>query len=788
MASSASSLSIPLKPSEAFGVKGSLRDGVHFVEGYTFIYVASHCVIEKNIRDLRAQGRFLTGSPSMCGISAIVVSPDDRTLAVAEIAKLQDVNSSYSSSSVAAASPVISVYSAAKLSKKQSLISASAGSHEYISLSYTCDGKHLAALGGPPEWLLQLWHVRKTKVLCSIKTVTLNSTGAYQVRCCPVDKNWFTVCGDGFAKTYKMVDTDLRQVSTDYTNQEGRKVFCHSWIPRSAVKSAEDEETKAKGGKGLNGKITVVKKANKEMKLKGNEVVKCGCVYALDSGELLYVNHGEVIAKIPMQESGDEVCIVQTILPYSKGFICGENGKVSVYDYDKDHKTYKKVRSIKVEETNARVHGLALSSEEDVLICLLSTNRLIHLCFDEIDTMSADTVSKKVQAQSYHQAFITGMDTCLLKPFVVTCSKDNSVRVWNFEDRSCEILKFFPSEALSVSIHPNGLYLLVGCMDCLHLLNMVIDDLSLWKEFPSVKGCTDCAFSRGGQCFAAATGNVIHVISTYTGQIIGHLRGHTNKIISLMSSKQYNNYNASIVNGRLILPIVMISSFGCQATGLFHEVKLFAASVVKVCLSSDNFLFCASEDGLIMMFDVRIPGPQHHRWSDDVLIPKASLEDYMRRVQGLEIQAVHTEKLCEQRVKSNCDRLDEEIEDIKKQYEHTVDVARDELLALSMEKSAMELNAERKQKDVQAIHAQHLKDMEDVYNRMTVVEISRYDEFVRSKDAAIIRWTQQMKSLSKEHEVALQARYLLVLSRFPRYFTYPSFLTNVPNLMVLYYD
>nr|XP_024385735.1 cilia- and flagella-associated protein 57-like [Physcomitrium patens] len=223
-----------------------------------------------------------------------------------------------------------------------------------------------------------------------------------------------------------------------------------------------------------------------------------------------------------------------------------------------------------------------------------------------------------------------------------------------------------------------------------------------------------------------------------------------------MSSKQYNNYNASIVNGRLILPIVMISSFGCQATGLFHEVKLFAASVVKVCLSSDNFLFCASEDGLIMMFDVRIPGPQHHRWSDDVLIPKASLEDYMRRVQGLEIQAVHTEKLCEQRVKSNCDRLDEEIEDIKKQYEHTVDVARDELLALSMEKSAMELNAERKQKDVQAIHAQHLKDMEDVYNRMTVVEISRYDEFVRSKDAAIIRWTQQMKSLSKEHEVALQ--------------------------------
>lgn len=172
----ASASSISLTPCEAYGVKGSLQDGLHFVEGFTFVYVASHCFIEKNARDLRAQGRFVAGTPSMCGISAIVVSPDHKSLAVAEIAMQQDVNSG-----VAAASPMISVYSASKLSRKQSLISASAGSHQYVSLSYTCDGKHLAALGGPPEWLLQLWHVRKTEVLTSVKTVTLNSTAAYQV-------------------------------------------------------------------------------------------------------------------------------------------------------------------------------------------------------------------------------------------------------------------------------------------------------------------------------------------------------------------------------------------------------------------------------------------------------------------------------------------------------------------------------------------------------------------------------------------------------------------------------
>lgn len=106
-----------------------------------------------------------------------------------------------------------------------------------------------------------------------------------------------------------------------------------------------------------------------------------------------------MIARIPMQSSGDEVCIAHTILPYSKGIICGESGKISFYEYDKAHKTYRRYRSVRVEETNARVCGLALSVAEDMLMCLLSTNRLVHLSFDELDEMSAETVSSACHTQ-----------------------------------------------------------------------------------------------------------------------------------------------------------------------------------------------------------------------------------------------------------------------------------------------------------------------------------------------------------------------------------------------------
>lgn len=101
-----------------------------------------------------------------------------------------------------------------------------------------------------------------------------------------MDEHWLSVCGDGFAKTYKRVDNDLRQVSTEYTNQEGYQVLCHTWIPPPPEIAVGDDEEGDKPRK------VPVKKKSKNGK--DPLVVDCGCVYALDSGELLYVNIGEV--------------------------------------------------------------------------------------------------------------------------------------------------------------------------------------------------------------------------------------------------------------------------------------------------------------------------------------------------------------------------------------------------------------------------------------------------------------------------------------------------------------
>ena len=43
------------------------------------------------------------------------------------------------------------------------------------------------------------------------------------------------------------------------------------------------------------------------------------------------------------------------------------------------------------------------------------------------------------------------MDMCVRKPLVATCSTDKTVRLWNYNDRTCELVKAFADEIYSIA-------------------------------------------------------------------------------------------------------------------------------------------------------------------------------------------------------------------------------------------------------------------------------------------------------------------------------------------------
>eukprot|EP01002_Notosolenus_urceolatus_P000978 NODE_124_length_2690_cov_42.754638_g100_i0.p1 GENE.NODE_124_length_2690_cov_42.754638_g100_i0~~NODE_124_length_2690_cov_42.754638_g100_i0.p1 ORF type:complete len:876 (+),score=301.78 NODE_124_length_2690_cov_42.754638_g100_i0:62-2629(+) len=81
-------------------------------------------------------------------------------------------------------------------------------------------------------------------------------------------------------------------------------------------------------------------------------------------------------------------------------------------------------------------------------------------------------------------------------------------------------------------MHPNGLHLLVGFSDRLRFMNILGDDIREFKSF-SVRACAECAFSSGGQYFAAVHSNVVDVYNSNTCERITQLRGHNGKVKAL---------------------------------------------------------------------------------------------------------------------------------------------------------------------------------------------------------------------------------------------------------------
>ena len=65
----------------------------------------------------------------------------------------------------------------------------------------------------------------------------------------------------------------------------------------------------------------------------------------------------------------------------------------------------------------------------------------------------------------FHKDVITGLDTCIRKQLVATCSKDRTVCIWNYKDHTLELMQSYQDECLAVAFHPSGLHLVVAQQD-----------------------------------------------------------------------------------------------------------------------------------------------------------------------------------------------------------------------------------------------------------------------------------------------------------------------------------
>ena len=187
-----------------------------------------------------------------------------------------------------------------------------------MSLAFSPDSKGLITQGGAPDWMLVYWVWEKAKVGAVAKTTNANNNAIFQCSFNPIDPTVICVTGDGICRFLRITEQTLKPLPGAMGKREPQMYLCHAWMSEERV------------------------------------------VVATDTGELLLLDAGElkaVLAAAPADGNS-----IDSIVAYTKGFVCGaDGGVIYVFEKSDDKDYYKKSKSFKIENNGVKILNLAVS-------------------------------------------------------------------------------------------------------------------------------------------------------------------------------------------------------------------------------------------------------------------------------------------------------------------------------------------------------------------------------------------------------------------------------------------
>lgn len=237
---------------------------------------------------------------------------------------------------------------------------------------------------------------------------------------------------------------------------------------------------------------------------------------------------------------------IKSLVTCSKGFAFGYK-QGTIYFFEKEGSNAYRKRSVfkiparVIERKNAEgevettilnaVNCISFNLNEDKLVATCGENQIYQarLWGPELAAQAEATVMTELGLPLHHGP-IGGLDVCSWKPIFMTAGlHDRTVKVWNYETEVLEVAKTYLEDINTVSLHPTGLFAIIGFSDKLRFVSILIDDFTIMKEFP-VRNCAECRFSTLGHLFAAVNGNIIQVYSSTTFEHMFNLKGHNGKV------------------------------------------------------------------------------------------------------------------------------------------------------------------------------------------------------------------------------------------------------------------
>lgn len=417
-----------------FGLEDGVDRNILFVDENTVIYPCGHSVIIYNVENKSQE--FLHSSSHVQKITALALSNNKKFLAVAELADV----------------PTITIYDVDKRRKKRELKQPSVDGTpgvEILSLDFSQDGKLVLAQGAAPTWTCVLWAWEKNKPVSQVNVHAEMSKTITKSTFHPLDHSLVCCSGNGVVRFFRIVDNLFKAMPSSIGKHEPQNFLSHAFL--------RDKD----------------------------ELL----IATTDSGELILFENNDWRMVLPMSPGDGKA--IHCVVPFSQGFLCGcDDGLIRLYSKSDDRmEMFTLTSTFSIKDAGAKVTSLCVSPSEDNLLCATDTKQLFVLGLSDTEIMQAEDMAFRHLITPFHEpnaervAEVTGLDVCVRKDLVVTCGADRTVRVWNSRTHAVEIFKKFDESPLSAAFHPNGLQVIVGFGDKLRIMDLLMDDLAVIREF-----------------------------------------------------------------------------------------------------------------------------------------------------------------------------------------------------------------------------------------------------------------------------------------------------------------
>ena len=511
-----------------FGVRGDIKDSLHFWDDNKIVYAAGHNVIDYNIED-RIQ-RFYPPTEGSTAISAVTMSYKRSLIAFAE--------------SQCVRGPIINIYDKNQR-KRRSLISTNLNATHISSMAFSTDKdeRYLLILYGAPAacLLYWCWNPPNHKGTLPLKEPVECGKCSFS----PVDSNLCVLTGK---KTFLLIKIES-------TNDNLQGSFTLNVI-QDTIKTAEAHSH--------------------------NYTSHCWTadgtlIVGTDQGELLALgSNGHLIGIKRIHKRID----ILTQNPQGVTLAC-DGPLVLTMSFTKDtEELFQEVSAHTFGEAGDRVTSLAVNPVLDKMItCITTAKQLFRL---------GNNRKPQELISNFHSKAIIGMDICIRKSLIATCSEDNTIRLWNYINKTLE-LKFKSPEInpLSLAFHPSGLQLAVGCPDKVYIMSIYLDTLKVAQEIP-IKQFREVAFSHGGHYLAVSHSNLMQVFNFYTMEVIPNLTISPAKIQTI----EWFEDDSGVVTTDLS-NYISFCTIDSQLTSILVNSKHAISGVVKIPNSSIALVACS---------------------------------------------------------------------------------------------------------------------------------------------------------------------------------------------------